>query len=355
MTSVCPLYGRGAGAQNRGHVGLFYDKFLDGWQRDTKGVWSIASKQDWVEGITADPVGDAELLKEYRRRLADLVTARRGQLWVYKTEERFVTGTGRSHPVEIGFAWHPTLGVPYLPASSIKGLIGHKDHSTDILGSETRVGRVICLDAVPAEPVRLEADVMTPHYLPWSDDNPPADWRSPTPIPFLTVASGALFLFAVVPRDRNAADNLAEVGRWLEDALGNAGAGAKTAVGYGRMKRATGADVAWLAELNRRAEQVREARLKEQQRAKLDPLDRELQDVANSSRDPNIKPWILWLKQLEAGRWADPDQARAVAERIRAAMQADGRWRPETHKKKPAKDHDHQNTLLVSKYLQVGR
>jgi CRISPR-associated protein Cmr6 len=353
MTSVCPLYGRGAGARNDGHSGLFYDKFLNRWQRNKEGVWSIASKQDWVKGITANPVGNAELLKEYRRRLVDLVTARHGQLWVYKTEERFVTGIGRSHPVEIGFLWHPTLGAPCLPGSSIKGLIGQKDRE-DILGLRTRVGRVICLDAVPVAPVHLEADVMTPHYLPWSDDKPPADWRSPTPIPFLTVAPGALFLFAAIPRDRNAADAVAQVGRWLEDALGNAGAGAKTAVGYGHMKRATGADVAWLAELSRRAEQAREARLQEQQRAKLDPLDRELQEIADSSKDPNIKPWILWLKQLEAGRWGNPDQARGVAERIRAAMQADGRWRPETHKKNPAKDHDHQSTLLVLKYLRLG-
>jgi CRISPR-associated protein Cmr6 len=289
MTSVCPLYGRGAGAENRGHAGLFYDKFLNRWQRNTNGVWSIASKQEWVEGIAAERVDDGELLKEYRRRVVDLVTARRGQLWVYKTEERFVTGTGRSHPVEIGFVWHPTLGAPYLPGSSIKGLIGQQDRE-DILGLRTRVGRVICLDAVPVAPVRLEADVMTPHYLPWSDDNPPADWRSPTPIPFLTVAPGTLFLFAAIPRDRNAANAVPKVGQWLEDALENVGAGAKTAVGYGRMKRATGADVAWLAELNRRAEQVREARLQEQQRAKLDPLDRELQEVADSSKDPTSNP-----------------------------------------------------------------
>jgi CRISPR-associated protein Cmr6 len=239
-----------------------------------------------------------------------------------------------------------------LPGSSIKGLIGQQDRE-DILGLRTRVGRVICLDAVPVAPVRLEADVMTPHYLPWSDDNPPADWRSPTPIPFLTVAPGALFLFAAIPRDRNAADAVAQLDRWLEDALSNAGAGAKTAIGYGRMKRATGADVAWLAELNRRAEQVREARLQEQQRAKLDPLDRELQDIADSSKDPNIKPWILWLKQLEAGRWVDPVRARAVAERVRASMETEGFWRPETHKKNPAKDWDYQNTLLVLKHLRA--
>ena len=42
---------------------------------------------------------------------------------VFTTDGRFVTGTGRSHSVENGFAWHPTLGTPYLSGSSVKGMI----------------------------------------------------------------------------------------------------------------------------------------------------------------------------------------------------------------------------------------
>ena len=235
-------------------------------------------------------MGDADLLSEYRGRIWQLVVARGGQVWVYKTEERLVTGTGRSHPVENGFVWHPTLGVPYLPGSSIKGLIGQPDRE-NVLGSKTRVGRVICLDAVPTSPVKLEADLMTPHYSPWSADNPPGDWRSPTPIPFLTAAPGVEFQLAVFPRAKHDSDDMATVGHWLEEALTEMGAGAKTAVGYGRMNLVPEERVPWLKDLRREAELAQEARLEQQRLARMDPLDRELEEIVSQSKDPNTKRW----------------------------------------------------------------
>lgn len=356
-SAVCPLYGGAVDARNLGHAGLYYDKFFSNWVRDG-AHWSLESKenrspkQDWIQEITKRPAGDSGLLSEYRRRIVELVTARGGKVWVYKTEERFVTGTGRSHPVENGFVWHPTLGVPYLPGSSIKGLIGQPGRE-DILGSNTKAGTVICLDAIPTRPVDLEVDVMTPHYLPWSADRPPGDWRSPTPIPFLTVKPGTLFLFAVFPRAKHEMDAVAKVGDWLEEALIHVGAGAKTAAGYGRMKPASEPDKQWLAEVRREAGQWREARLEQQRIAQMDPLDRELEGIATQSKDPNVKRWVLWLKQLEGGRWSDPSQAKSVAQRVRAAMEAEGRWRPQTRSKNPAKDHAYQATLSVIKHLGV--
>ncbi|MGD0775991.1 MAG: type III-B CRISPR module RAMP protein Cmr6 [Candidatus Solibacter sp.] len=354
-SALCPLYGQAAGARNDGHAGLYYDKFFGNWLRED-GNWSLKNKdgrspkQEWINEITKRIVGDAGLLGEYRRRIWQLVTARGGQVWVYKTEERLVTGTGRSHPVENGFVWHPVLGVPYLPGSSIKGLIGQADREK-VLGSRTQVGRVICLDAVPICPVKLEADVMTPHYSPWSAENPPGDWRSPTPIPFLTVAPGAEFLLAGFPRTRHDSDAVAMVGTWLEEALRDTGAGAKTAVGYGRMNLVPEERVPWLKDLRREAELAQKARLEQQRLARMDPLDRELEEIGAECKDPNIKRWALWLKELERSRWPDPNQAKSVAQRIRAAMEADASWRPETRSKNPAKDHGHQKTILVMKHL----
>ena len=95
-------------------------------------------------------------------------------------------------------------------------------------------------DAFPTEPVALTAEVMTPHYQPWYQQGtvrPPADWYAPTPIPFLVVAPGARFRFAVAPRrvqhedDRRDARQVAD---WLVQALAELGAGAKTSVGFGR-------------------------------------------------------------------------------------------------------------------------
>lgn len=351
-SGLCPLYGRAADARNEGHAGLYYDKFFDKWSE----IWSLKSKgdrspkQEWVAGIAKNKVGDVGLLSEYRSRVVQLVTARGGQLWVYKTEERLVTGTGRSHPVENGFVWHPTLGVPYLPGSSIKGLIGQKDRE-GVLGSRTRVGRVICLDAIPTCPVKLEADVMTPHYSPWSPENPPGDWRPPTPIPFLTVAPGTEFLLAGFPRTKHDSDAVEALGTWLEEVLGDMGAGAKTAVGYGRMKLVPQERVPWLKDLKHETELAQQARLEQQRLARMDPLDRELEEIGADSKDPNIKRWALWLKELERSRWPDPGQAKSVAQRIRAAMEADGSWRQETRSKNPDKDHKYQKTKLVMKHL----
>ena len=77
-----------------------------------------------------------------------------------------------SHPVENGFAWHPTLGMPYLPGSSIKGLVRAwaREHAEDspapdtmtrLLGGPGRAGSVCFLDAVPTAPAQLEADVIS--------------------------------------------------------------------------------------------------------------------------------------------------------------------------------------------------
>ena len=84
-----------------------------------------------------------------------------------------MTGLGRSHPVENGFAWHPTLGMPYLPGSSVKGMVrAWAEQETDprpaseeldrLLGKQNSAGSVCFLDALPIKPVKLEADVMTP-------------------------------------------------------------------------------------------------------------------------------------------------------------------------------------------------
>jgi CRISPR type III-B/RAMP module RAMP protein Cmr6 len=95
-------------------------------------------------------------------------------------------------------------------------------------------GSVIFLDALPIGPVALDADVMTPHYAPWyQDGKAPGDWHSPTLIPFLTVALGQTFQFALLPRTPADAADCERAETLLRQALETLGAGAKTAAGYG--------------------------------------------------------------------------------------------------------------------------
>lgn len=249
-----PLYGSARDARlistTVGNAGLWYDKFCDRWNGDWNGLGD-SGKRDWIaeianlDGTTAKRVGNTELLREAVQRQHDLVTALNGHLFPLATVWRFASGLGRSHPVENGFAWHYELGTPYLPGSSVKGVARSwaawrpfRDIDR-VFGPEPKTGlhagSVIFLDALPVEPVALDADVITPHYGPWYQEGKvPGDWHSPVPIPFLTVAAGQMFQFALLPRTPADRSDCEVAAGLLREALEKLGAGARTAVGYGQ-------------------------------------------------------------------------------------------------------------------------
>ena len=299
-----PLYTGAASARRtaNGHAGLWFDKFCDRWQVEDSH-WSMKgdsnSKLEWIKTVTDGTVGTQDQIDEYASRLLRMVDRRSGHWEVCVTESRFVTGLGRSHPVENGFAWHPTLGTPYLPGSSVKGLI-HAWAKTDagnvdptrrkrVFGDLGAAGAVCFLDAVPTAPVKLAADVMTPHYAGWKPDDPPGDWRSPTPIPFLVTDTSTTFLFGFVPARHTdtTTDDLNAVAEWLRSALEWAGAGAKTSVGYGRM--CLDRDVRMRLE-RKEAEQHRE---------------RERQRTLQSARENLPKDAAEIEEMIVSGAWSD--------------------------------------------------
>jgi CRISPR-associated protein Cmr6 len=255
-----PLHDAATAAARRpeGNAGLWYDKFCDRWRSDWTGFAGEGGKRDWIEQIanigtsaSSKKVGHSALLTEAAARVARLVGAREGSSFQLSTAWRFVTGLGRSHPVENGFAWHHALGTPYIAGSGLKGLA--RAYARDweglsgdglhrIFGPKSEdglaIGSVVFLDALPAEPVALDADVMTPHYGPWYESGKiPGDWHSPIPIPFLAVAPDQTFSFAVLPREpskQQDRDDCITAARLLKEALETLGAGAKTAAGYGQ-------------------------------------------------------------------------------------------------------------------------
>ncbi len=256
-----PLYEDAACAEltATSNRGLWYDKFCNRWKSDWTGFEGDSGKRDWIGQIAnidesrTKKAGDSGLIKEAATRCENLAKTLQGQCFRRTTAWRFVSGLGRSHPVENGFAWRHDTGAPYLPGSSLKGLARAWARDWESLSGEIlerifgpkpeadlKVGSVVFLDALPVEPVVLQADVMTPHYGPWHQNEKgaiPGDWHSPTPIPFLTVAPGQTFLFAVLPRnpsneqDRKDCETAADL---LAQALEMLGAGAKTAAGYGQ-------------------------------------------------------------------------------------------------------------------------
>ena len=147
---------------------------------------------------------------------------------------------------------------------------------------------------------------MTPHYGPtiMSAAKCRGDWHSPVPIPFLTVAPGQSFHFALAPRTFSNADraDCHTAAGWLENALLELGAGAKTAVGYGRFERDKKTEEE--AEKQRNEDEQKAAR--NAQLAKLNPIAREFEEAALTGK---------WLQDKNA--FSQPGRNRRMAYQIR--------------------------------------
>ncbi len=179
------------------------------------------------------------------------------------TAKRLLFGVGYSHPLEIGFSFDWTTGLPIIPGSSIKGVAlsfaqqCHPDKKrkdewwegtgNPIFGTKDSEGKLIFLPAYPCldgtKPF-LELDVMTPHYKDYYDNptkNPPADWYNPVPLHFLTVPAGIKYCFRLADRlnlgwKEPDSDLLKKAKQLLSSALKEQGVGAKTSVDYGYFK-----------------------------------------------------------------------------------------------------------------------
>lgn len=261
---MLPLPGDRNALRQAPNNGLVFSKFIDKWPnhaplQDFDGLGGTEKKQ-WVDKFAdrrkfPNGVGNIKELEAAVTAITDLATnlgcADDTKPRPYQTTGPFITGMGLEHPVENGFLWHHTLGVPYLPGSSIKGMMRawaeewceETDAADRLFGSGgddgAHAGCLIVFDALPTGPVKLMAEVITPHTGDWRitetpEKSPPADWVSPVPIPFLAVAPGAEFQFALAVRQGSKDGDLKKAYDFLEQALEWIGAGAKTAVGFGR-------------------------------------------------------------------------------------------------------------------------
>lgn len=244
--------------------GLLFDKYIDTWamenlefreqkpssHHDASTKAKAGGKRTFLDEGAKRGCNNAGLA-EYHERRNKLFKMLDVEPIPFQTDWRFVSGLGSGHPYETGFVWHRTLGVPYLPGSSVKGLIrAWAEQWTDtwnefehLFGNMDKTGTLIVFDAIPVVAPTLKVDIMNPHYGDYyskkRDTNqnliPPADYLSPKPVFFLTVAEKTKFAFALAPRRLNNKSDLTKGSDFLTEALTHLGAGAKTAVGYGRM------------------------------------------------------------------------------------------------------------------------
>jgi len=377
----CDLQSVDAGAEDNRNEGLWYDKYCDLWPSAAQAGeadWGLGQRKlKWIKG-SSGRVGQSDLLAEHCERRVELIQAAGGALLVATTDERLVSGLGRAHPVENGFAWHHALGVPCLPGSSIKGALRAWMHDwqaagapdTDreeseldrLLGAADRpgpgAGAVIVLDALPLESVALEADVMTPHYGAWyqakAAEQPwaPGDWMSPNPAPFLTVAPGAAFLFGILPRvagEQGARDDVRRAAELLAETLEWIGLGAKTAVGYGTLRCDPERSQRLQDEVAERRRSRQQERREYARRAALTPVERDIDDIERACTDGN--PAMALYHALSEGRWSETDEIRRVAERIREIWVGERRWNPDFSGKNKQKLKQRDRCLHVQAWL----
>lgn len=261
---VLPLY-QDLHAQERpnpdSHMGLWCERYFSAYPDNFDGV-DESARGEWLKTCTRHNYGErfkSHLLDKAARTL-DMARSFSGDARIFRCAGRFVTGTGNTHPLENGFTWHPTLGMPYLPGSAVKGLVravietalddSDKERKRLLklwFGTEAKgdvaeqAGALIFLDALPVAPCDLKAEVLTPHMGRWYEkggkdplkaDTMPGDWHSPVPVTWL-VASNLQLQFTILPRPGAATVALDDVWTALEYGLSNIGSGAKTAIGYG--------------------------------------------------------------------------------------------------------------------------
>lgn len=235
------------------NFGLLFNKFID-WNSNWEKKRNILD-----EMLKSFNSTNPEIINSLITRYNKIIDSYKAQGYKSNgfkvtTDYRLIIGLGGAHVLETGLTLHPLYGFPYIPASSVKGIArayaemsgeASRDDLREIFGSENkdmvletnREGRVIFLDGLPTKFPKLEVDIMNPHYGDYYQGNkPPADYLSPNPITFLTVATGQEFLFSLFSKD---APILEKAKQWLIGGLTDLGAGGKTNVGYGYFKANT--------------------------------------------------------------------------------------------------------------------
>ncbi|CAK0779648.1 CRISPR-associated protein Cmr6 [Azospirillaceae bacterium] len=248
----------------------------------------IASlKNSWSDrhpGLQLDklspPAGDEHQMKEQKERLDEVIKckggnessallnelAKRRQTALEATKARVFTATttgpltlhlSRATALEnAGLCLHPVHGFAYLPGSGLKGMTrawaetvagtsadeikavfgwasGEKDKNGVEL-KNSHAGGVVFHDALPCAWPELRVEITNNHHQKYyQGTDAPGDWESPIPIYFLSVKPNTRFSFALSPARGCDPAHFDLAVTWLKAALRHAGAGAKTAAGFG--------------------------------------------------------------------------------------------------------------------------
>jgi CRISPR-associated protein Cmr6 len=273
------------------NFGLVFNKWLD-LEDYLKRKDKENSQEIFISDYNKSKQKAAKILERRHEEQASYCQAMQKAGWypfVYhaKLISPFVSGLGMTHPTETGLVLDHTSGIPYLPASSQKGVlrIAHiintlfnengewreledlldqgivkKDENTSnilweedaasrtLFGfsekKEALAGQLVVLDAYPLNPPELGVEILNPHFSEYyQGKRGPTEDQNPIPVKFLVVKPDAEFVFRLLLRtpfqkapETNQESLITIINKNIRRAITEEGMGAKTALGFGRFE-----------------------------------------------------------------------------------------------------------------------
>ena len=233
-------------------------------------VADTKNKGPWLQDLLKGGHIDTALTQSAYNRWYTMMSAMNAIRFNASLDWRMVIGLGSESVLETDITLHHLYGIPFIPASALKGLTRayvteeykeyyvpegkpeeqrkaskkiDDDHSEikRIFGTQKEAGTVIFFDAMPRNGItNFVLDIMNPHYPEYYAGNkPPTSDQNPVPVTFLTVTN-TTFTFALAPRDANKKQHVKDMDQvktWLQEALQKYGVGGKTSAGYGYFKK----------------------------------------------------------------------------------------------------------------------
>lgn len=338
------------------HPGLLLQR---GYREHESGNADNLTKTQHIKrlcGISASPF----YINAYQRWVAATADHNRFGGAVMQVEGRLFIGLSGSGMLETGCAIHHSYGVPYIPGSSIKGVVSHfvrhqigmkgevadclfgADADPDTGYPDGLAGCVVFHDGwwVPDSADKpLVEEIVTSHHTEYYGHEgavPALDSDSPIPNAQIAVQGAFLITFEIALGWQPLVLDM------LEQALGQQGVGAKTRAGYGRLMLNEAGHKNWSQQrqklqqqqqaqrdrVNQAAELARQqaafAALSVEQQA-LKQLEQYFKDYQSPTQALDRSALIGKLNHLlqEAAGWQDADnrnQAAALLEQIYGAV-----------------------------------
>ncbi|ADU92825.1 type III-B CRISPR module RAMP protein Cmr6 [Geobacillus sp. Y412MC52] len=351
------------------HLAYHLHYFLEHQWNDKKRVWEPSKRLKPVP-ILPELKEIGEQLQAQREQ-AMIEWAQTGYVKKLKARlvGRIIHGLGAGHIRETSLTIHPVYGLPYIPASSVKGLVRHwfieaycegeekqlNEHEIgrEIFGTQGNKGIVQFHDIFLIEGLQLTGDVLAVHMKEYYEGNRAAtDDQKPVPVSFWTVMATEVDIYLTANRsapqnDEETVRLLEAAALWTQQALTEWGIGSKTSSGYGRFAEVYDVtemeflpivqkEQVRLEQQKKEREMLEQRKREEEEKARLallSPEERlvvEIERLTDSQTDEQRSKDVLYQQVIE-------QRNRQAALALQAYWQRIGQWGKSVSKKQKQK------------------